>query len=333
MEVNLERFKGASRETYELEVLTPMFLGGANPLDAELRAPSVKGMLRFWWRATYDTDNVETMGQQEDKIFGSTEMKASFSISVSSDNEIRHILPFDIYKKKSEHFIVHSHRAYILDYLSYGTYTYKKEIKQNKYNKYHIPPGSKFKIKFSFHSSQYRDEIIKAFKCLLTFGGLGAKNRNGFGSIYCKDINTDLDIKRFNNKNLRDYTSFSKKSKIFIFSEQTSWEEAISEIGMAYHDGRTSIEKHHVYDKRALIAAPLQVRNRNHAHKNEERHAKPYFMKVQKLQNGKFLGIITYIPYNYYDKSKHEEYKSACVDINNIIQTKAKGGLDDTKKA
>jgi CRISPR-associated protein Cmr1 len=37
---------------FEVEVVTPMFLGGANNLEAELRVPSIKGMLRFWWRAT-----------------------------------------------------------------------------------------------------------------------------------------------------------------------------------------------------------------------------------------------------------------------------------------
>ncbi|MGH8508705.1 MAG: type III-B CRISPR module RAMP protein Cmr1, partial [Gammaproteobacteria bacterium] len=33
-------------------IVTPMFLGGANPDNcAELRPPSIKGALRFWWRA------------------------------------------------------------------------------------------------------------------------------------------------------------------------------------------------------------------------------------------------------------------------------------------
>jgi len=37
---------------FEVEVVTPMFLGRANNLEAELRVPSIKDMLRFWWRAT-----------------------------------------------------------------------------------------------------------------------------------------------------------------------------------------------------------------------------------------------------------------------------------------
>lgn len=39
------------RLTADFEVLTPMFLGGADPNRAELRAPSLKGAMRFWYRA------------------------------------------------------------------------------------------------------------------------------------------------------------------------------------------------------------------------------------------------------------------------------------------
>lgn len=34
------------------KIVTPMFLGGADRNEpAELREPSIKGILRFWWRA------------------------------------------------------------------------------------------------------------------------------------------------------------------------------------------------------------------------------------------------------------------------------------------
>ncbi|HPU57120.1 MAG TPA: type III-B CRISPR module RAMP protein Cmr1, partial [Verrucomicrobiota bacterium] len=38
--------------TATYRIVTPMFLGGANPeSQAELRISSIKGALRFWWRA------------------------------------------------------------------------------------------------------------------------------------------------------------------------------------------------------------------------------------------------------------------------------------------
>ena len=47
----ISRFKGMESQEFEVEIVTPLFLGGADPNKAELRAPSIKGALRFWWRA------------------------------------------------------------------------------------------------------------------------------------------------------------------------------------------------------------------------------------------------------------------------------------------
>ena len=39
--------------TASLEIVTPMFLGGAATTEVAdaIRPPSIKGALRFWWRA------------------------------------------------------------------------------------------------------------------------------------------------------------------------------------------------------------------------------------------------------------------------------------------
>ena len=325
MEFYIGRFKGIEQKTYnyEIEVITPMFLGGADPKEAELRIPPIKGMLRFWWRATCNIANISEMKEKEGKIFGSTKLKSSFSISLYSNPKLNPKLEFDDYKGKDSKFTVHNNNVNILDYLSYGTYEYIKH-NGNKYNKKHLMPTAKFTIRFCFYDSEYKDEVMKAFKCLLSFGGLGAKTRNGFGSIYCKD--EDINNFYFNLKNdfsksdLKEYTSFSKSAKLFKFSEQESWEKAISEIGMAYRESRTHIENHYCYDKRSLVSAPMLVNKQNKA--SEERHSKPYFLKVQKLQNGKFLGLILYLPYKYHINAKLEKYISACNEINESIEKK-----------
>ncbi len=36
---------------FECETITPMFLAGADGKTPELRPPSIKGLMRFWWRA------------------------------------------------------------------------------------------------------------------------------------------------------------------------------------------------------------------------------------------------------------------------------------------
>jgi CRISPR-associated protein Cmr1 len=47
-----------SELTLDFEVLTPLFLGGADQ-SAELRAPAIKGLLRFWYRAVDPNFSVE----------------------------------------------------------------------------------------------------------------------------------------------------------------------------------------------------------------------------------------------------------------------------------
>ena len=55
-------------------VVTPLFCAGADPNRAELRLPSFKGALRFWWRALAWSrcgGDLEGIRRQEDALFGS----------------------------------------------------------------------------------------------------------------------------------------------------------------------------------------------------------------------------------------------------------------------
>src|SRR5271165_1850963 len=65
--------------TATLEVTTPLFLGGVDPTSSvELRAPSIKGALRFWWRALawsrhggdLDSVRLERIRSEEARLFG-----------------------------------------------------------------------------------------------------------------------------------------------------------------------------------------------------------------------------------------------------------------------
>lgn len=54
----------------EVELISPMFLRGADNETPELRPPSVKGILRFWWRASKALP-VDELRDQETALFGS----------------------------------------------------------------------------------------------------------------------------------------------------------------------------------------------------------------------------------------------------------------------
>ena len=82
-------------------VTTPMFLGGAEQ-QAELRLPSFKGALRFWWRASVwptvaaHGESLSNLYRREAEIFGSSEerigqSKVGLRLRVNSGQP--HVLP------------------------------------------------------------------------------------------------------------------------------------------------------------------------------------------------------------------------------------------------
>jgi CRISPR-associated protein Cmr1 len=326
MEFHLNRFKDLEKVNFTCEVITPMFLGGADGKSAELRTASIKGDLRFWWRALYGGDDINGMKKREGEIFGSTEEKSNLIINIHNrPKPVLNNLP------KGEKFKASSNGKTfllsIIDYLAYGLYEYKKG-NGNIYNKEHFIPNSKFEIEFKFNK-QHEKEILNSFNVLVFFGGLGSRSRNGFGSFDINDIENDLKI-NFKN-NLSKFTAFSKYSTLFLFNIHNSWVDALSEIGLAYKDARLSLESKHNFDKRALVAMPIEVKGEKNISKHVKngRHAKPYFLHVNKLKNGKFRGQILFMPYNYFKQDEFNEYLEVCSNMNNVISKKAKEVRDE----
>jgi len=288
---------------FNLEVVTPMFLGGANATNAELRVPSIKGMLRFWWRATCGIENLEEMKEEEAKIFGSTGQKASFSIRLEDLNNLKAIKSElsagEKFQPKGKNF-----KVGIIDYLAFGIRDHRKG-----YIRQHFPLGNQFRLRFNFYNNEYKQSILKAFYSFIDNGGLGAKSRNGFGSLCLRESHeNNMQFKG----SLKKYLALSNESKLFDgTNEHSKWEDALSEIGISYKDARLSVEKKRIYDKRLLIAKPI-VQSGN----STERHAKPYFLHVKKLANGKFQGQILFMPYQYYLPKKHNEYMDVCKKVN-----------------
>jgi len=313
MTFNISRFKNRSTEEFDIEIVTPMFLGGADTDDAELRAPSIKGMLRFWWRATCGIDNFQDMKEKEADIFGSTEKKASFSIQIEKSDTILPIL-----KNLPTGSMVpvenKTYRIGIIDYLAYGIRDHRQG-----YLRKHFPSGSSFKLKFVFYNENEKDNIIYALRAFIDFGGVGAKSRNGFGSLCCPNLeNNNYSVEN----NLANYSSLSNSLVLFNnFPNKNNWNDALSAIGKIYRAARLSLEAKHKYDKRLLVAQPIIQ-----AGQTDERHAKPYFLHVNKLNNGKYKGQILFMPYKYlagqegYSTDKLSQYLATCQQMNQKIK-------------
>jgi CRISPR-associated protein Cmr1 len=316
---NISRFKDIEKRKYECEVVTPLFLGGADPHKTELRVPPIKAAMRFWWRAQFENDNIEEMAKREAEIFGSTEKKSVISVSL----EVSSLTPVlkDLPTGKMVPVKGKPYPTSIIHYLAYGLH--KREAKKNVYIKEYVEPKSLFRVSVCFPKNVEHD-VINAFKALLTCGGIGARSRNGFGSLHCNELN-DFMIKK--EGPLKSFTAFSKSAILFNrFNKHDKWEEALSEIGMVYRDARLNLEDRHKFAKRGLIAMPIESQNEKNIPQpiREGRHAKPYFLHVNKRPDGKYQGHILFLPYLYKAgpndvSNKLKDYASVCQQMNDEI--------------
>ena len=315
---------------FEIETITPMFLAGANQSKAELRAASIKGLLRFWWRALQAEADLDKLRKKEARIFGSSDEGvggSTFGIRLSNTENVQpvttrlpnnnqiHTVTFRS-QRQNRQIIIN-----ILEYLAYGPYN-----PQRKKLRPYIPENRKFNLILSFNKEQYLPEVLKAMCVFSLFGGLGSRSRNGFGSfcitnyqeafkdlsenpinnLYDKDV-----IKAFlNNGSLQSYPAFVNGTKVFKSKlVHQTWDSALAEIGKLYRririgeerlqSNNTVFENKHSYNKRQYIGAPLDPYNENFR-SLLDRHAKPYFIKIAK-EGEKYRAYILYLPSRYCD--------------------------------
>jgi len=333
----------------ELEIVTPMFIAGADTESAELRAPSIKGLMRFWWRAQQAVD-WEDLRNKEADIFGSTERGANFSIRLDHQplKSVKDDFPRYTVPVEGKSFPLN-----ILNYLAYGLLY---DAKKKEFGRERIPEDSQFNVVINIFRKEYQNEILKTLYIFNLFGGLGSRNRNGFGCVEIinkdtifeplkKGLSFSIDapyskanmekiIK--NKKSLsQSYPSFSEDYHLFKARKSfATWDESLADIGKIYYRSRLALEggKRHCYQKRQYIGAPIVDNKTRRTESILERHGKPYFMKVTK-EGGQYRSYILYLPSNYCDGLEKDrkgekidkvnvdkEFKDVCKEFNELLE-------------
>lgn len=307
--------------TFTCEVVTPMFLAGADGQKSELRSSSIKGAMRFWWRTMHGDLKINALREKEFAIYGGGgehAVKSKISISVShlyAKSDVS--LPPKSISMPSpvSGNVGRSIDGDLFKYLAYGAE-----------DRMYYPPKYEFEVKFAYHDVHlsFDDAILKPFYLLSFFGGLGAKSRNGFGSFRIKKC-SDKQVEIMDNPEIfiRElyssilfgptclYTAFSNASKLFKTNDsKDTWCECLEILGKAYAIEKRKMEYAHDYSKRAYIAAPIMQSNKIEWHK--ERHAKPYFISVTK-NDKQYDGWILFLPYQHHN---YTNYESATTELN-----------------
>lgn len=162
---------------FECESVTPMFMSGADPRQCELRPPSFKGAIRFWWRAMNGHLPLSELRRKESELFGDSGEIGKSNIIVKL-KDIENIETVNIS-------LTPHHR---LNYCN--KYNKNCSYKNNKCAKANLRQGMFYKFNFIIKvNKSIEEKIISLVKLIFALGGFGKRSRRGFGSVKINKIN------------------------------------------------------------------------------------------------------------------------------------------------
>lgn len=177
-------------------IVTPMFIGDANPEVAEtIRPPSLKGAIRFWWRALNYGRTMSSTGQkaeealcklhaEESALFGSAADngaggQGAFLLSVKSHS-------VEGLSKGSKHPKFSDSKYEGARYLGYGLMgAFGKN--GGVLDRGCINEDQLFTVKLVF-KKEVDETVVEALKAFGLLGGLGSRTRKGMGSVTLESL-------------------------------------------------------------------------------------------------------------------------------------------------
>ena len=161
-----------------LELITPAYAGGADVAKTDgLRPPTLKALLRFWWRTLHPEMPPDDLFKAEEKIFGSTGVGQGIRIVPLSPIQPN-------VDDNAPQYNVHDGDS--LFFMAFGALT-----DQNRTRRERIAAST------GYRAVRYKFKLVASVKCtdrewtevhhavwlLTTFGGFGSRSRRGFGGL------------------------------------------------------------------------------------------------------------------------------------------------------
>jgi CRISPR-associated protein Cmr1 len=182
--------------TLEVRTLTPLFLAGADQGRAELRAPTVRGLLRYWRRALIgglvgtDAAGLKQVQQMESATFGTTERGSAVIIRVSGASQEPREFTEKISMRQGEKWLA-TGKGYLLWSMARSGNAKRGNFKPARW---YFPAGTSFQVTLAARdaASQQIKHATAAFWLLTQLGGLGSRSRRCAGSFSAQAISTTL---------------------------------------------------------------------------------------------------------------------------------------------
>lgn len=315
------------KATYK--IITPMFIGYAEQNATRIAPQSVKGALRFWWRALVwdqiiraEQDEVKALNElhhQEAILFGSS---ATNKRSKNKDEcygkglvSIRVVAEIG---NTSSHWP--SGGIDGSSYLAYGLTGDKQNAHRSA-----IQKGT-FDVLLSCQnlSSSQQDQILNALKAFGLFGGLGSRVRRALGSVQLVNLNGEaIEIKDradhlakakaildlCKTDKLASFSSFNNQSRIAINSESFNDANiAHSSLGAKYKKYRSEmLNKKSGVNK--VFGLPLKSTD------EAARRGSPTLFHVSEYKGGKFVYSVLFLKTSIFSADpKHQQVNYKIID-------------------
>jgi CRISPR-associated protein Cmr1 len=170
----------------QLEVVTPI-LGGSYQTRAMddvdiIRAASVRGHLRFWWRALY-ASQVDELYESESALWGRAATDDGGRSAVEIRVEVDRKFVGDIDDNEIR---LYDSRAGNATPGAYALWVARAERKKQIPTAPRRQPGTRFKLTVAVPAT-FAGQVRNALRAWILFGGYGGRTRRGLGSLRALD--------------------------------------------------------------------------------------------------------------------------------------------------
>lgn len=290
--------------TYEL--VTPGFCAGASQKTAEIRIPSIKGVLRFWWRAlawSRYKGLLPRIRSEEAALFGA-----------ASSGQSRVLLRYRGEQLKATDV---SLDGIGLRYLGYGAIGRKS-----------LEPGLAVEVE-AFCRTDLDDDQAETLRLALValglLGGIGSRSRNGFGSLSLQKLRIGDEVTwqpPTDGEALRDmieevfqtalvtsppqlppYTAFSTKSRYLLVEDQSDSLDLLDALGTDVKQwiegggpAQATVSIAEVARHRSPFGLPRHYDGSQLKPTGTDRRATPLFLHLHRLPGGESAAVLSFLP-------------------------------------
>jgi len=169
---------GRVRDERSYEFITPVFGGGVRIDGARkrhdpvtpVRAPSLRGQLRFWWRAVNPRGcaAVAALHAAETAVFGAASVSSRDALDVAVIDQPKSYRELGVMVLEG------------MDAIAYGAFPLR-DPDAVPHGVLHVHQGA-WKVTFHYGEA-VRDDVEAALWAWAHFGGLGGRTRRGFGAV------------------------------------------------------------------------------------------------------------------------------------------------------